>query len=54
MVILRNYIPHKPQKYDCKTPEWINKLITSTLKKDQYFPKDTTEILQNIAKKLLF
>ena len=33
MNIFRNYIPHKTKKFDCKTPDWMNTLIISALKK---------------------
>ena len=33
MNIFRNYIPHKTKKTDYKTPEWMNTLIISALKK---------------------
>ena len=33
MNIFRNYIPHKTNKFDHKTPEWMNALIISALKK---------------------
>ena len=33
MNIFRNYIPHKTKKFDYKTPEWMNTLIISALKK---------------------
>ena len=32
--IFRNYIPHKVQKFDYKTPKWINKSIRIYLKND--------------------
>ena len=31
--ILENHIPHKTQKFDYKTPNWINKSIALSLKK---------------------
>ena len=31
--VFKNYIPHKTQKFDYKTPDWMNKSITSSLKK---------------------
>ena len=33
MNIFRNYIPHKTKNFDYKTPEWMNTLIISALKK---------------------
>ena len=33
MNIFRKYIPHKSKKFDYKTPEWINTLVISALKK---------------------
>ena len=33
MNVFRNYIPHKTKKFDYKTPEWMNTLIISALKK---------------------
>ena len=33
LYIFRNYIPHKTKKFDYKTPEWMNTLIISALKK---------------------
>ena len=33
MNIFRIYIHHKIKKFDCKTPEWMNTLIISALKK---------------------
>ena len=33
MNIFRNYIPHKTNKFDHQTPEWMNALIISALKK---------------------
>ena len=33
MNIFRNYIPHKTNKFDYKTSEWMNTLIISTLEK---------------------
>ena len=33
MNIFRNYISHKTKKFDYKTPEWMNTLIISALKK---------------------
>ena len=39
MNIIRNFIPHKIKKCDYKTPEWINRLITLSLKKRSKLPK---------------
>ena len=39
MNIIRNFIPHKIKKCDYKTPEWINKLSTLSLKKRFKLPK---------------
>ena len=36
--ISKNFIPHKIRKFDYKTPDWTNKLITLSLKKDQSLP----------------
>ena len=33
MNIFRNYIPHKTKKTDYKTPEWMNTLIISAIKR---------------------
>ena len=33
MNIFRNYIPNKTNNFDYKTPEWMNTLIISALKK---------------------
>ena len=37
--IFRNFIPHKIQKFDYKTPKWINNLIKLSLKKQSKLTK---------------
>ena len=39
MNIFRNFIPHKVKKFDYKTPEWINKSIRLSLKKQTKLTK---------------
>ena len=33
MNIFENFIPHKTKKFDYKTPEWMNSMVISSLKK---------------------
>ena len=28
LIVFKNFIPHKIQKFDYKTPDWMNKSIT--------------------------
>ena len=44
--IFKNFIPNKTQKFDYKTPDWMNRSITLSLKKDQNLPRDITLIQQ--------
>ena len=37
--IFHNFIPHKVKKSDCKTPEWINRSIKLSLKKQSKLTK---------------
>ena len=39
LIVFKNYIPHKTQKFDYKTPDWMNKSITLSLKKRSKFTK---------------
>ena len=33
--VFENFIPHKTQKFEHKTPDWMNKSITLSLKKSK-------------------
>ena len=33
MDVFANFIPHKTRKFNCKSPEWINKFIILSLNK---------------------
>ena len=39
MNIFENFIPHKTKKIDYKTPEWMNSMVISYLKKRKKLAK---------------
>ena len=49
--VFKDYIPHKTQKFDYKTPDWMNRSITLSLKKDQNLPRDIMLIQQTIIRR---
>ena len=53
-MFLQKFTPLKTQKSDCKTPDWMNGLITLPLKKDQKLPRDVLPNQQTIIKKCYF
>ena len=53
--VFRNYILHKTKKFDYKTPQWMNTLIISALKKNwDYKNADTKSIQKTISNFDLF
>ena len=52
--VFKNYIPHKTQKFGYKTPDWMNKSITLSLKKNQNLPRDIMLIQQTIIRRCYF
>ena len=52
--IFENFIPHKTKKFDYKTPEWMNSMVISSLKKRKKLAKIFYKNLSDYNKNALF
>ena len=54
MNIFENFIPHKTKKFDYKTPEWMNSMVISSLKKRKKLAKIFYKNPSDYNKNVLF
>ena len=48
-IVFKNFVPHKTQNFDYKTPAWMYRSLTLSFKKDQNIPRDIMLIQQIIT-----